>query len=31
LADKQALHYPATHSRWFADFGHSPSGLMHYR
>lgn len=28
---QQALHYPATHSQWFADFVYALSGMVHYR
>jgi hypothetical protein len=28
---QQALHYPATHSQWFADFIYALSGMVHYR
>jgi hypothetical protein len=28
---QQALHYPVTHSQWFADFVYAASGMMHYR
>jgi hypothetical protein len=28
---QQALHYPVTHSQWFADFVYALSGMMHYR
>jgi hypothetical protein len=28
---QQALHYPVTHSQWFADFVYAVSGMMHYR
>jgi hypothetical protein len=28
---QQLLHYPVTHSRWFADFVYGLSGMVHYR
>jgi len=28
---QQALHYPVTHSQWFADFVYAVGGMMHYR
>jgi len=28
---QQSLHYPVTHSQWFADFVYALSGMMHYR
>jgi hypothetical protein len=28
---QQALHYPVTHSQWFADLVYTLSGMMHYR
>jgi len=28
---QQALHYPVTHSQWFADFVYAIAGMMHYR
>jgi hypothetical protein len=28
---QQALHYPATHSQWFADVVYTLGGIMHYR
>ena len=28
---QQLLHYPVTHSQWFADFVYALSGMMHYR
>lgn len=28
---QQALHYPATHSQWFAEFVYALSGMVHYR
>jgi hypothetical protein len=28
---QQALHYPVTHSGWFADFVYALAGMMHYR
>ena len=28
---QQALHYPVTHSHWFADFVYAMSGMVHYR
>ncbi len=28
---QQALHYPVTHSQWFANFVYGLSGMMHYR
>lgn len=31
LLAQQALHYPVTHSRWFADFVYGMSGMVHYR
>ena len=28
---QQTLHYPVTHSQWFADLVYALSGMMHYR
>lgn len=28
---QQLLHYPATHSQWFADFLYALTGMVHYR
>ncbi len=28
---QQLLHYPATHSQWFADFVYAVAGMVHYR
>jgi hypothetical protein len=28
---QQALHYPVTHSQWFADFTYAAGSMMHYR
>ncbi len=28
---QQALHFPVTHSQWFADLVYALSGMMHYR
>jgi hypothetical protein len=28
---QQLLHYPATHSQWFADFVYALTGMVHYR